>query len=298
MPDVLAVGLAQLDTLGLVAGTPELGRPHALAAWSMQGGGPAATAACALAALGRAVAFAGKVGDDDHGTFVREGLADAGVDASAMVVEPGKISAVAFRLLEPSGRRTSFFTRGDVTPLGLEELRPGLLDGCRLLVVDGHEPEAQRVLAEMARNRRIPVVLDAGGGRPGTEALIRLADHVIASERLAAERGGSLPRALEALLAHGARSAVVKLGEDGCVGRDAAGDAVQVPALDVDIVDATGAGGVFLGAYCDALLDELPLRRRLERANAAAGLSCRKLGARAALPDRAAVDEAVRTGAA
>ncbi|MZD10233.1 carbohydrate kinase family protein, partial [Streptomyces sp. SID5785] len=47
-------------------------------------GGSAAIMACGAARLGLKVAFAGRVGDDDAGHYMRDALADRGVDTSAL----------------------------------------------------------------------------------------------------------------------------------------------------------------------------------------------------------------------
>jgi sugar/nucleoside kinase (ribokinase family) len=82
----------------------------------------------------------------------------------------------------------------------------------------------------------------------------------------------------------GPQIVVVTMGEEGSMGLE--GDKlVRQPPLQVDVVDKTGAGDVYLGAYCYGLLQQWPLERCMQVASAAAGLSCRHLGARAGLPD-------------
>jgi sulfofructose kinase len=52
------------------------------------------------------------------------------------------------------------------------------------------------------------------------------------------------------------------------------------PAFVVNCVDTTGAGDVFHGAFCYAVLQDMPLAEALDFSNAMAALNCTSLGAR------------------
>jgi ribokinase len=67
---------------------------------------------------------------------------------------------------------------------------------------------------------------------------------------------------------------------------------VRQQALTVDVVDVTGAGSVFRGAFGYALLQDWPLERALPFANAAAGLNCTTLGGQEGIPTLEAVERA------
>jgi sugar/nucleoside kinase (ribokinase family) len=78
---------------------------------------------------------------------------------------------------------------------------------------------------------------------------------------------------------------VLTRGERGAVALS--GDRVlEVPALEIQAVDTTGAGDVFRGAFAAALLEGLGARETLAFASAAAGLACLGRGAQGALPAR------------
>jgi ribokinase len=282
MAQVVCVGHATVDYLGQVDKYPELDRKEEIQAFSLQGGGPAATAACAVATLGGNASFVGKVSDDEFGDFIKLGLAGLGVDISRVVTEPGLVSPWAFIAVEArSARRTIFWTKGDVSSLREDEVAATVLDGARVLLVDGHHPAAQLALVKLARQRGIEVVREHS-------------TCVVASERFAAEVEGGIDKALAHLRRGGPRCAVITLGEDGAVGVEGDDDPIIAAAHAVTPVDTTGAGDVFHGAFCHALLQGWDLRRRLEFANCAAALSTRALGGRAALPRLEEVEAALR----
>jgi sugar/nucleoside kinase (ribokinase family) len=145
---------------------------------------------------------------------------------------------------------------------------------------------AQIVAAELANQAGIPVLLDAGSLREGMGELLALADYAVVSERFAAEVAprGELEDGLIELQRMGPRKVVITLGAAGSVGLD--GDkVVRQSALEIDpVVDTTGAGDVYHGAFAVAMCERWPLERAMQLASAAAGLSCRALGGQAAIP--------------
>ena len=75
------------------------------------------------------------------------------------------------------------------------------------------------------------------------------------------------------------RVAAMTLGADGALAR-VDGKFVYSPAFVVNCVDTTGAGDVFHGAFCYAVLQGLPMREALDLSNAMAALNCTAIGAR------------------
>lgn len=80
-----------------------------------------------------------------------------------------------------------------------------------------------------------------------------------------------------------AKLTVVTHGADGCTAY-VDGERIDVPGHPVDAVSTLGAGDVFHGALVACLDRGLELREALQKANAAAALSCRALDGRSAIP--------------
>ena len=78
-------------------------------------------------------------------------------------------------------------------------------------------------------------------------------------------------------------TSTVTLGPRGAFGCDAR-EEIFSPSVRVEAVDTTGAGDIFHAGFLYALLEGLPFREILAFANTAAGLSCRGMGGRAAIP--------------
>jgi sulfofructose kinase len=286
MARVVGIGHCNLDYLGVVERYPPIDRKEQLCEFSIQGGGPVATALVALSTFGVSTQFVGKVADDDLGRFIVRDLCDAGVGVEYLSVEAGKTSPFSFIAVDRhSGLRNIFWTPGTVSRLELGEVPLDFLTGAEVLLCDGHQPVLQIRAAEKARELGITVVTDAGGVREGMGDLLSLTDVLIASERFAAEVAPrpDLAEVLDELHALGPRVVVVTLGAEGSVGSDG-GRLVREAAWPVKVVDTTGAGDVFHGAYIYALLQHWDLARSMRFASVAAGLKCRALGGRAGIP--------------
>jgi sugar/nucleoside kinase (ribokinase family) len=263
----------------------------------MSGGGPAATAACALARLGADVRLVTPLADDLPGRMQRQDLQAAGVDCSLSPARPDCESPRAVILVAPGGERTILWRRGALPPLAPAEVRPQWGGGVELLLCDSHEPAAAAVLAAVARARGVPVVLDGGTARTGMAALVPLCTDVVSSSVFAPALTGcdGAGDALRALAGLGPERVAMTMGAAGCLALDD-GVLVHVPAFRVDVVDTTGAGDAFHAGYALARARGLPWLACLEYGSAVAALACRGLGGRRSLPTSAEVAALIGTG--
>ncbi len=259
----------------------------------VQGGGPVATALVVLARWGISARFAGVVCRDPFGEVILQGLEYERVDTSAVLLEEGSRSQFAFICAEKeTGRRTIFWGRPEASSFPASEVPADFLDGVDALHLDGLFSEASLHVARRAKERNIPVILDAGSMRPGMLELIRHTDHLIAAENFIRhfEPERALADRMYKLRQMGPRVVTVTLGERGSasIWDD---DLRRLSALRVEARDTTGAGDVFHGAYIYGLLQGLSAPERIRWATVAAGLSCRSLGGRTGIPSLSEVEE-------
>ncbi len=281
---VVGVGLATVDLLFVSPRIDE--RLVDASVFSMQGGGSAANMLATLAVMGERTRFFGRIADDEHGHFILRSMQNLRIDTSVLSIEPDKVSPVSvLQIDELTRRRKILRSRGNVTPLSPRDLPAGLLNDARMLVIDGSQPALQAAIAEKARDKGIPVLLNASQLSGGMGELLSLSTIVIGAERFAHEIAPSdqLGDSLREILNLGPGIALITLGESGSVGLEDT-KLVEQEALDVFVADTSGAGDAFAGAFAFAHLQGWPLERAVPFANAAAGLVCRSLGARSALP--------------
>ncbi len=284
--DLLGVGECSLDLQLVVEALPAPGGKARVLEWCERPGGQVATAVLAAARLGLRAAYAGAVGDDARAEPVLAPLAEAGVDVSGAVRVTGAATRSAVILVErASGERSVLGYRDARLAGGRGALADLSLGSARLLLLDGSDLALASALAERAREAGVPVLLDLDTPEPGFERLLAHADFPVVSSGFAAAAFGGVEPALVRLVALGARLPVVTLGAGGALAW-LDGRPLASPAFAVPVVDTTGAGDAFHGAFAWGLCEGLPPAELLRVANAAAGLACTAAGAQGALPDR------------
>ena len=291
--DVIGVGLSATDYLGIVDEyPPPADKKICMSEFAKQGGGPVATALVALARLGAKTAFVGKVGDDESGNFMKDQLAEEGVDVTQVVTEPDTSSPPAFIVVDKdTGSRTIFWSESNITPLKASEIDQEFIASARILHLDGLQMEAGLAAARWAKEAGMTVVLDGDTMRQGIEELVGLTDVLIASQNFATQFTGTghQEAAINKMRSLGPEIVGITLGADGCMLLWES-NLIRKPSYKVDVVDTTGAGDVFHGAFIYGLLQDWPLEKTAEFANAVAAMKCRKLGGRAGIPT---LDEAM-----
>ncbi len=291
--DVIGVGLSAVDYLGIVDEyPPPADRKIRMSQFTIQGGGPVATALVALSRLGAKTAFVGKMGDDESGNLMKSQLTEENVDVSHVVIEPGASSHPAFIVVDQAtGSRTIFWSEAQISPLRASEIDRDFIIAARILHLDGIQTEAGLTAARWAKEAGITVVLDGDTIMDGIDELVELTDVLITSHNFASQFTGidDPERAMDKMRSLGPEIVGITLGDDGCI-LSWENNIHREPAFAVNTVDTTGAGDVFHGAFIYGLLQGWPMDKIARFANAVAAMKCRKLGGRAGIPT---LDEAM-----
>ena len=106
MKTVACVGLAVLDFVFGIDVRPDRGRKAFADSMTVIGGGPAATAAAAVARLDANASFIGQLGEDVIGDLIVEDLSTWGVDTRRVRRHPSASSPVSTITVEADGERT------------------------------------------------------------------------------------------------------------------------------------------------------------------------------------------------
>lgn len=294
--DIICLGHSAVDYLAVVPHMPALDSKMEMLDFSIQGGGPAATAAVTAARLGAGTAFIGQTGDDEFGKYMLRELVKEGVDVSRVVRRVGAGSQFSFIMVDrKTGKRTIVWTRSELPPMQASQLDENFLRSCRVLHVDRHEPGAARRAAGWVHDSDGIVSMDAGTYKPEVEELLPMVDVLITSHVFARDATGEEDPALCArAMLRGRKIAGVTLGERGSWFATP-DEEFHVPAFEVNVVDTTGAGDVFHGAFAYGLSQCWDARRCAVFASAVAALKCTKLGGRAGIPTREQAEALIKT---
>jgi fructokinase len=276
----------------------------------LAGGSPANTA-LACARLGMPVEFLGRFGGDEFGRRARDRLVAAGVglNGSIQAREP---STLAVATTDAAGHaRYAFWTGGTADWQWTDaELDGAPAPGTRAVhtasVASWTLPGALPMLAMVGRARAAGDVLVSydPNTRPALmspqsrdlidQAIARAHLVKVSDEDLATLHPGTEPLdAAARWLSAGPSLVVVTSGPAGATALRAGRTPVQVPSAQVDVVDTIGAGDTFTAGLLLALLELLPeaepgsglralsdddVRRALDTAAAAAGITCTRAG--------------------
>ena len=270
-------------------------------------GGSGGILACGAARLGLRVAFAGVVGDDLFGTFMREQLAARGVDVRGIAVDPSRPTGVTVVLSKPDDRAilTSLGTIGD---LRAELIDPEMLRASRHVHVSSYFlqrrlaadlPELFEQVHEAGATTSVDPNWDPTDGWDGGLVELLPQVDVFLPNEMEALRLAHISDMNEAVSRLRARApfVVIKRGERGALGARA-GEVVEVPAIPTTVVDTTGAGDSFDAGFLSAFLENEPLEEALRFAAACGALSTLTPGGTEGQPTMNEVRAALDRGSA
>ncbi|MET0772555.1 MAG: PfkB family carbohydrate kinase [Candidatus Limnocylindrales bacterium] len=315
-PDVVCIGSSALDLLLVVEELPGADGRVPAGSGMMAGGGPAATAAVALARLGARVELVARVGDDAPGRLIREQLAAEGVGTRWLVAGADEarsaLSSGIIRMGPPPTRSLVALAAGPA--LVLDDLPADAIAACRSARWLHVDHAGWPLVAGLRREGvDTPVAVDGGNPLDGFDpALAQLYVPSLAELRRwtgAVEPDAALGRALDA----GAAVVVATQGHEGAryqgrldpdrawpaggVTRDLDSGAspwrLEVPACPVEVRSTLGAGDVYHGALLAALIRGSTIRVAMLEAAVASALSCRAIDGRSAIPDRSELEAAL-----
>ena len=281
-------------------------------------GGAPANVAVALQRLGLRAGFVGKVGRDPFGEYLRESIAQTGVDTTYLFVDEKARTTAVYVAVWDDGRKDLCFYRnpGADMMLNADEISDDIFAGARcfhfgsISFINEPSASAQRKALQMARAKGLMISYDPNyrptlwPDRQTAEKIIQDSFHYCHLAKISEEEWQvatgfeDLEAGIKAIMAKGVELLVISRGENGAIATN--GDyRIELSGLDVEVIETTGAGDGFLGAIITALLPEREktgslatisedtIRNALKMANAVGALTCKKAGAIPALPTRA-----------
>jgi sugar/nucleoside kinase (ribokinase family) len=294
--DILGVGSVAVDDLLAVAAYPPADAKARVLRRERQCGGLTGTALVAAARSGARCGYAGIVGTDELSDTVARQFQRMGVDTSWMARDPdARVIYSVVVVDEQRQTRTIFYDLEGA--IGANPLWPPAeaIQSARALCIDHLDAEMVLRAARIARAAGVAVIADFEYvSSPLFADLLAFVDHLILPADFAAQLSGQNdPRAAaKALWGAGRELVAVTCGADGAwwVGRAAPDRPQHQPAFAVQVVDTTGCGDVFHGAYAAAFTRGLPAQERIRYAAAAAALKATRPGGQAGIPTRAEVE--------
>ena len=298
--DVVGIGANSVDYVHLLPGYPQPFGTFAKMKIEHQEilcGGQMATAMCACARLGLRAKYAGVTGTDENGRRVRTELRRRGIDLTDVIIRDAQNQFAVILVDQTNGDRIVLWDRDERLWMRDRDIPVEAIAEARVLHVDDVDQNAAIRAALAAREHGVPVTSDIDRLTDRTSELIDAVSIPIFAEHVPPRMTGGHDQeaALAALRRPHHRLLCVTLGENGAMALDADG-VHRSPAFRVDAVDTTGAGDVFRAAFIYALLRHWSTDEILRFANAAAAVSCTRLGALGGIPSLGEIEALVASG--
>ncbi|MFE5120944.1 carbohydrate kinase family protein [Streptomyces sp. NPDC056669] len=296
--DLLVIGDANPDVIvGPLAAPLAFGRREQLIdSGALTLGGSAAITACGAARLGLRVAFAGRIGDDGAGHYMRDQLAARGVDISGLYLDPSLPTPLTV-IVTRDDDRAILTAPGTLAATSGRDVPEHLLTSARhvhaasCFLMPGLAADLPD-LFDTARAAGATTSLDTNDDpsgrwdRAGLAPVLARTDILLPNateaHRLAGTDGTSVAAAAE-LLAHQVSLVAVKNGADGALCHNGR-TLLSTAGIRVTPQDAVGAGGSFNAGFLAGRLAGRPIAEALDLAAACGALSTRAAGGTTAQP--------------
>lgn len=249
-------------------------------------GGKGANQAVAMARLGADVEMYGCVGNDSNGEMLLENLAAEGVVIEHIEKTDEAPTGVAMITVGENDNTIVVVAgaNGCVDRAYVDRVSASLLES--QLVVLQHEIPIDTVeyIVDLCSKNNIPVLLNPAPAAPLSMETIEKITYLTPNEHeaniLFSDEHSS------ELLQRYPEKLIITLGGAGVAVCRKDGSMLQIPARMSHIVDTTGAGDTFNGAFCVMISEGKDIEYALRFANIAAGMSTEKYGAQGGIPTR------------
>ena len=258
-------------------------------------GGKGSNQAIAAARLNGEVNFITKVGNDSHADMAFSLYKEAGVNVDCIIQDPNLSTGVAGIMIDEKGNNAINVFAGAAAHLQNEDIDKNIevMKKSKIFLTQMETPDSTTMYAlKKAKDNDCLTILNPAPARKINENDFQLLDFFTPNETEAEfylnkkiETNEDIKNAAKEFLNRGVKNIIITLGEKGIffANKD---EKYFVDALKLkdEVVDTTGAGDAFNGAFAVALANELKYKDALIFANKVAGISTTRLGAASSMP--------------
>jgi len=292
--DVIGLGSLAVDFIGGIEEWPTPGTKNGLTDFNIYDGGLTGTALTTVARLGGRAAYIGKAGESEMAVRAINALKSEGIDLSMVIKDPASepIIAIVFTSSDDKERNV-FFQKSNLRfPFPEEIPDKNWSKKTKVFITDHVAGDAGVYAAKKAISEGVDVVVDIERLQDNVTGLLENASHIIVGEKFARGYSGSdsFGDQVRSLRKKDYQVVIVTLGENGC-NCTVDGGNIRIPGFKVQVVDTTGCGDVFHGAYSYCIARGEKPYEACVVANAAAALKARFMGGRTGIPARGKLEE-------
>lgn len=280
-PKVTIVGSLNMDLVVSAERHPKIGETLTGEKFTTLCGGKGANQAVAAARLGCDVTFIGRVGNDAFGIEMIENLKNEGVNVDNIEMINDVESGIAMITVNPMDNTIIVVpgANAHVTKDVIDKHQSAILESDVVVTQLEIPMDTVDYVAQMCGENNIDLVVNPAPARKLTDNIINYSTYITPNQieltQLAAEHPEILKDHVDKF--------VVTSGSKGCY-YSVDAFRVDVPTMKADVVDTTGAGDCFNGAFVSYIAQGKNLQESCHFANTAASISVEKFGAQNAMP--------------
>jgi len=273
-----------------VKGQTVLGKNHIVGP-----GGKGSNQAIAAARLKGNVHFITKIGQDTHANMALKLYKEAQLNINSIIQDKKLSTGVAGIMIDESGNNAINVVAGAAAHLNNEDIDQNLntIKNSKIFLTQLETPEQVTLYAlSKAKENNCVTILNPAPARKIEEEYFKLIDYFTPNETEAEfylnkkiKSENDIKEAANQFLKKGVKNIIITLGEKGVYYSSGKENYfVEACKLKNNVVDTTGAGDAFNGAFAVGLANSLENKDALVFANKVAGISTTKLGAAASMP--------------
>ncbi len=301
---VVVMGSYVADVAFRTEKLPAWGETYMGTGFKLGPGGKGSNQAVAAARAGAKVSFISKLGRDAFGDLARKTYREEGIDTTHLLETDSATGAAAIIIDAVKGENAIIVVPGACFELTAQEVEQAreLIGGAAIFVtqLELSLPTVEYGL-KLAHSLGVPTILNPAPGCKLPDSIFQYCDYITPNEseaeiltgiRVSSRADAEL--AADALLARGVRNAVITLGAQGALVKNAT-TRQHVPACDAGaVVETTGAGDAFNGGFAVALAENKDIVQAARFGCAVAGISVTRHGTAPSMPFRKEVDDLLR----
>lgn len=285
--DIIGFGINTVDILLRFPENLLSGKKYEVDHLAIQGGGPASNGVCVSGKLGFQSGFVTHLGDNALSDLSRKSFSECGVDADLIPSLSISQPAASLVQVDPrTGERTIFYNLNGYHKVSKTEIPERLIRSAKVLLIDGYDTEGALEILKIANAHGIPTVIDIEAENEIflRQSLLLASDLIFPlSEASRITQKTSADDVLTELRKQTSARLVLTDGALGSWGMEG-NERVHCPAFSVAVLDTTGCGDTYHGAYAAGILFGLTFSERLEFSSYIAARVATGLGGRTTLP--------------
>jgi sugar/nucleoside kinase (ribokinase family) len=278
----LFVGLITLDLIYLAESPPQNNQKLVADDYTVAAGGPATNAAIAFSHLGNQASVLGVLGSHPMTQLIHSDFGNYQINLLDLEPTSQNSPPVSSIIVTKSTGERAVISINAVKTQVTARISSDILEDMNIILIDGHQIEAGYQIAQIARARNIPVVIDGGSWKPGFEKILPFVDYAICSANFHPPNCRTAQDTFAYLnqigiphiaITHGEKPIEYMITTSGCQ------EISTIDVTSIQAVDTLGAGDIFHGAFCHYINSE-NFALSLAASAKIAGYSCQYFGTR------------------